>query len=93
MKPGERFVAAHASFPQEGSRSPWLARYEAFAVASGADRDQAAKARVAVETHLHLLAPEADAVVLQASSGTSNSSSPPSRGAAGSGVPDRQALG
>ncbi|QIJ77545.1 methyltransferase domain-containing protein [Methylobacterium sp. NI91] len=67
LKPGAPFVAAHASFPQVGSRSQWLARYEAYAVASGADRDQAAKARVAVEGHLHTFAPEADAAVLDAS--------------------------
>ncbi|WP_407529508.1 class I SAM-dependent methyltransferase [Methylobacterium oryzisoli] len=66
LKPDAPFVAAHASFPQDVSRSRWLARYEAFAVASGADRDQAARARVAVEAHLHTLAPEADAVVLRA---------------------------
>ncbi|MET7248139.1 class I SAM-dependent methyltransferase [Methylobacterium sp. EM32] len=66
LKPGAPFVAAHGSFPQDGRRSRWIARYEAYAVASGADRDQAAKARSAVEAHLHTLAPEADAAVLRA---------------------------
>lgn len=67
LKPGAPFVAAHASFPQDGSRSQWLARYEAYAVASGADREQAAKARIAVEGHLHTFAPDADAALLEAS--------------------------
>jgi tRNA (cmo5U34)-methyltransferase len=66
LKPDAPFVVAHASFPQDGSRSRWLARYEAFAVASGADREQAAKARIAVEAHLHILTPEEDAAVLRA---------------------------
>ena len=59
-------MAAHGSFPQDDSRSRWIARYEAYAVASGADRDQAAKARVAIEAHLHTLVPEADAAVMRA---------------------------
>ncbi|MBY0142724.1 class I SAM-dependent methyltransferase, partial [Methylorubrum populi] len=66
LKPGAPFVAAHGSFPQDDSRSRWIARYEAYAVASGADRDQAAKARVAIEAHLHTLVPEADAAVMRA---------------------------
>lgn len=66
LKPGAPFVAAHGSFPQDGSRSQWLARYEAYAVASGADREQAAKARAAVGAHLHNLAPEADADIMRA---------------------------
>ncbi|MCB4802209.1 tRNA (cmo5U34)-methyltransferase [Methylobacterium brachiatum] len=66
LKAGAPFVAAHGSFPQDDSRSRWTARYEAYAVASGADRDQAEKARSAVESHLHTLAPEADAAVLRA---------------------------
>ncbi len=66
LKPGAPFVAAHGSFPQDGSRSQWLARYEAYAVASGADRVQAAKARVAVDGHLPTLAPEEDAAILRA---------------------------
>ncbi|MFC6047695.1 methyltransferase, partial [Methylobacterium hispanicum] len=40
--------------------------YEAYAVASGVDCDQAAKARAAVQAHLHTLAPETDAAVLRA---------------------------
>lgn len=67
LKPGAPFVTAHSSFPQDDARSRWIGRYEAFAVASGADRDQAAKARSAVDAHLHTLAPETDAAVLRAS--------------------------
>lgn len=66
LKPDAPFVAAHGSFPQDGSRSRWLARYEAYAVSSGADREQAAKARAAVGAHLHTLAPEADADIMRA---------------------------
>lgn len=65
LKPGAPFVAAHGSFPQaEDERPRWLARYEAYAVASGADREQAHKARTAVGTHLPTLAPEQDANIL-----------------------------
>jgi tRNA (cmo5U34)-methyltransferase len=66
LKPGAPFVAAHGSFPQDGSRSLWLDRYEAYAVASGADCEQATRARAAVEIHLPTLAPETDAAILQA---------------------------
>ncbi|MFB0489975.1 tRNA (cmo5U34)-methyltransferase [Methylobacterium sp. OAE515] len=66
LKRGAPFVAAHGSFPQDDSRSQWIARYEAYAVASGADRDQAAKARSAVDAHLQTLAPETDIAVLTA---------------------------
>jgi tRNA (cmo5U34)-methyltransferase len=66
LKPGAPFVAAHGSFPQDDSRSRWISRYESYAVASGVDCDQAAKARAAVQAHLHTLAPETDAAVLRA---------------------------
>jgi tRNA (cmo5U34)-methyltransferase len=66
LRPVSPFVAAHGSFPQEdGSRSRWLARYEAYAVASGADREQATLARAAVQAHLPTLAPETDAALLR----------------------------
>lgn len=66
LAPGAPFVAAHASFPQgEGERARWLARYAAFAVASGADPDQTEKARAAVAAHLNLLDPEDDEAVLR----------------------------
>ncbi len=66
LKPGAPFVAAHSSFPQDdGERGPWLSRYAAFAVASGAERDHAAHARAAVEAHLDLLSPEHDEAILR----------------------------
>lgn len=65
LKPGAPFVAAHSSFPQDGSRGRWLDRYAAFAIASGADPAQANGAREAVDTSLNMLAPEADEAVLR----------------------------
>lgn len=65
LKPGAPFVAAHASFPQaEGPRARWLKRYEAYAMASGADPEMAGKARAAVGASLHILDPEQDAAIL-----------------------------
>ena len=66
LKPDAPFVAAHGSFPQDSSRARWLARYEAYAVASGAERAQAVQARAAVAAHLHTLDPEADAAIIRA---------------------------
>lgn len=65
MKPGAPFVAAHASFPQEADeRGRWLDRYMAYAVASGFDPDQAAKARAAKDAHLPALGPaEHEAII------------------------------
>jgi tRNA (cmo5U34)-methyltransferase len=66
LKPGAPFVAAHASFPQEGSeRALWLSRYAAFAIASGTDPDRAQNARAAVEAHLNFVAPEQDEAILR----------------------------
>lgn len=66
LKPGAPFVAAHSSFPQDtSSRSIWLARYAAFAVASGVDPRQAATARDAVEAHLDMLDPDEDERILR----------------------------
>ncbi len=67
LKPGAPFVAAHGSFPQEpATRDRWLDRYAAFAIASGGDRDQVAKGREAVATHVAMLSPEADEAALRA---------------------------
>ncbi|MDP3379813.1 MAG: methyltransferase domain-containing protein, partial [Brevundimonas sp.] len=61
LKPGAPFVAAHSSFPQSvEQRGLWLDRYAAFAVASGADPQQVAGMRGAVERHLNILTPEED---------------------------------
>lgn len=67
LRQGAAFVAAHASFPQStGERSIWLDRYAAFAIASGADRDQAIKARNAIEASELMLTPQADEAILRA---------------------------
>lgn len=67
LKPGAPFVAAHGSFPQTGAaRARWLSRYAAFAVAQGADPDQAEGARKAVDAHVDMLAPETDESILRA---------------------------
>ena len=66
LRPGAPFVAAHSSFPQEGSaRRRWLSRYADFAVASGADPQQAAGAREAVDAALNLFDPGVDEVILK----------------------------
>lgn len=65
LKPGAPFVAAHMSFPQDPSaRANWLARYGAYAVASGTDPHLAARAHDAVATHLHTLEPGEDERIL-----------------------------
>lgn len=66
LKPGAPFIAVHCSFPQSGSeRDAWLGRYQAFAVASGADPDMAATARKSVSESIALLDPEQDEEVLR----------------------------
>lgn len=66
LGPGAPFVAAHSSFPQDPSSRPtWLARYAAYAVASGADPRQAAAARDAIAAHLHMLNPNEDEEILR----------------------------
>ncbi|AGH48791.1 methyltransferase type 12 [Sphingomonas sp. MM-1] len=65
LKPGAPFVAAHGSFPQDATRSTWLERYAAYAVASGADPQQAGQAKAAVAANLSLLDPERDEAILK----------------------------
>ncbi|KRR19910.1 class I SAM-dependent methyltransferase [Bradyrhizobium retamae] len=66
LRSGAPFVAAHSSFPQQGSeRTRWLSRYAAYAIASGADPNQANTARAAVEARLPVLSPEQDAQILR----------------------------
>lgn len=61
LQPGAPLLVAHSSFPQnEPARARWLSRYAAYAVASGADPEQAEQARAAVAASLALLAPEDD---------------------------------
>jgi tRNA (cmo5U34)-methyltransferase len=65
LKPGAPFVAAHGSFPQgPKERTLWLSRYAAFAIASGADPDQANKARAAVAASANMFSPELDESIL-----------------------------
>ena len=67
LTPGAPFVAAHSSFPQaQGERAPWLSRYAAYAIASGADTGQVEKARNAVDASLNMLSPEQDEMILHA---------------------------
>lgn len=65
LKPGAPFVAAHSSFPQ-GERGLWLSRYAAFAVAAGADPEQAEKMRASVDANVPLLDPRQDEAILRA---------------------------
>ncbi len=67
LRPGAPFVAAHGSFSQEaGARPHWLDRYADYAIASGADPEQARGARDAIEASGIMLTPEADEAVLKA---------------------------
>ena len=66
LKPGAPYVIAHLSFPQaEGERALWLSRHAAFLIASGLDPDQAANARVAIDTRTNILTPEQDEAILR----------------------------
>lgn len=65
MRPGAPFVAAHCSFPQDENRTRWLSRYEAYAVASGADPEMAGKARAAVAKSVHTFEPQRDGDILR----------------------------
>lgn len=66
MKPGAPLVVVHSSFPQdEPGRARWLARYAAFANASGNDPAQTEQARAAVSASLALLTPEQDEACLR----------------------------
>lgn len=66
LKPGAPLVVVHSSFPQdEPARTRWLARYAAFAVASGADPAQTEHARIAVSASLALLTPDDDDACLR----------------------------
>lgn len=68
LRPGAPFVAAHSSFPQGSQERPiWLSRYAAYAVASGADPEQANKARTAVDAALNMLSPAQDEAILRES--------------------------
>ena len=66
LKPGAPFVAAHGSYPQDASRDLWLSRYAGYAVASGAEPEQARMARNAVATAVNMMSPEDDLDILRA---------------------------
>jgi tRNA (cmo5U34)-methyltransferase len=66
LKPGAAFVAMHGSFPQQmDERAVWLSRYAAYAIASGADVEQANKARAAVDAGVNMFSPEQDEAILR----------------------------
>jgi tRNA (cmo5U34)-methyltransferase len=66
LRPGAPFVVAHHSFPQDGGeKAKWLARYAAFAVASGVTAANAERAIVAISERLPVLSPEQDEALLR----------------------------
>ncbi|SMQ72169.1 tRNA (cmo5U34)-methyltransferase [Devosia lucknowensis] len=65
LKPGAPLVLAHMSFAQDGpSRSRWMQRHAAFAIANGIDPAHAESGRQAMLERLHLLSPEAEEAML-----------------------------
>jgi tRNA (cmo5U34)-methyltransferase len=64
LRPGAPFVVAHLSYPQ-GSRDLWLARYAAFATASGIEAAKAESARSMIAARLPVLSPEEDEALLR----------------------------
>ncbi len=65
LRPGAPLVVAHFSFPQEpDERNLWLSRYAAFAVASGMEPVQMAKARAGISESLPILSPREDEELL-----------------------------
>lgn len=66
LTPGAPLVVAHGSFPQgDGGRARWLARYAAFACASGADPEQVRSMCATVDAHVPMLEPEQDEAILR----------------------------
>jgi tRNA (cmo5U34)-methyltransferase len=66
LRPGAPFVVAHHSFPQQdGEKEQWLARYAAFAVASGIPASNAENAIAAISERLPLLSPNHDEALLK----------------------------
>ena len=65
LKPGAPFVLAHMSFPQEPQeRLRWLARYAAFAVASGVETAAARRAATMIGASLPVLGPDDEEALL-----------------------------
>jgi len=66
LRPGAPFVVAHHSFPQDGGeKMKWLARYAAFAAASGMPMANANAAISAMAERLPALSPEQDEMLLR----------------------------
>ena len=66
LKPGAPFIVAHHSVPQQPEeKARWLARYAAFAVASGVPALNAENAIAAISERLPLLSPEQDEAILR----------------------------
>ncbi|POF30555.1 class I SAM-dependent methyltransferase [Roseibium marinum] len=66
LKPGAAFVAAHHSFPNDAAgKDRWLARYAAFAAASGMPGMQSENGIAAMKERLPVLPPEEDAALLR----------------------------
>lgn len=66
LRPGAPFVVAHHSFPQDGGeKAKWLARYAAFAAASGVPDAKAQSAVAAISERLPVLTPEQDEALLR----------------------------
>lgn len=66
LRPGAPLVVAHFSFPQgNDERARWLARYAAFAIASGVEREHALSASTGIGNLLPILAPEQDEALLR----------------------------
>ena len=66
LKPGAPLVVAHHSFPQrDGAKAKWLARFAAFAAASGMAASQAGTAAAGIGERLPLLSPEQDEALLR----------------------------
>ena len=66
LRPGAPLVVAHHSFPRgDAEKAKWLARYAAFAVASGVPAVNAERAIVAIGERLPVLSPEQDEALLR----------------------------
>ncbi|MBV1858118.1 MAG: class I SAM-dependent methyltransferase [Nannocystaceae bacterium] len=66
LRPGAPFVVVHLSFPQgQEERARWLARYAAFATASGIEAAKATAASEAISARLPIVSPEADEALLR----------------------------
>ncbi|MBB4636863.1 class I SAM-dependent methyltransferase [Longimicrobium terrae] len=67
LRPGAPFVVAHHSVPQrdEAEKAKWLARYAAFAIASGVPISDAKSAIADISKRLPLLSPEQDEAMLR----------------------------